>query len=837
MALKLVMKDIKLKKIGTFVCFFFASVIVYSQSITKEAEKAYWDSDYKKAVELYEAIVKKYPTSALYNHRYGVCLYETDQNLEKAEIHLKYAIKKGIKLSNFYLGKVYLKTFRFDEALDYILKYKETIKKRDERMPEVIADQAAAEEGKRLISGIEDISILGYKLVSDSTFWKYYTLSKEAGTILLPEQLPVGMCDSASVGYMTERQDRFYFSCKSTRGTDLDIYSSNKWLKEWSVPKELNNDVNSEYNEEFPFLLSDGRTLYFSSDRPGGIGGYDIYVTRLNPNTNTFLPPKNLGLPYNSPDNDYLFVTDDFQNTGFFATDRNCLKGEVALFCFTPNEYRKLVKNDNYTPSQLAVKARLYPRDSILKDGENRFPIKRKTEQKKVVSKQMDISSEKQINFVLNDSIVYFSMTQFVSDKAAGLFLLYQDTEKLLNEIKINLEGERRSLAQNPDDISPEVKDKIIDLEIKLYQAEAKKESSLKEARIEETKAIRLYGVKILDPEKTAKVEEKNDTLDVVASNNDAFNAAADKDSALILEFSTVDMENLYTKIFNPDEIKIFARYSTREILVNRKDLALMSITDSLLNNKKTDNEKVAKWFMFYGFDAPEFSKNKSFTDYIENIRIKNQVEVFKNKKGKFDLMMPLVSSVLRSAIAENDKAETRKFFDAAEVYYEDANTAFSSLQLDEGNKLENVERANSFMKKAISYVEKSLVLSYFLAERNGIWKQNNQNSKVAESTIPIEEERVDTASVKFLNKIAEPDVEAFVYRIQIGVFRNSLSKDILLKVEPVKVEDVGSGGLKRYYSGNYSTYEEAKNDLEKIKKLGFQGAFVVTFKNDKRIK
>ena len=74
--------------------------------------------------------------------------------------------------------------------------------------------------------------------------------------------------------------------------------------------------------QNYPYMLSDGVTLYFASKDTNGLGGYDIYVTRYNTHTNTYTTPENLGFPYNSSANDYLMVIDELQQVGYFATDR-----------------------------------------------------------------------------------------------------------------------------------------------------------------------------------------------------------------------------------------------------------------------------------------------------------------------------------------------------------------------------------------------------------------------------------------------------------------------------------------------------------------------------------
>ena len=96
-----------------------------------------------------------------------------------------------------------------------------------------------------------------------------------------------------------------------------------------------------EDNLNYPFMLSDGQTLYFAAKNEESLGGYDIYMTRYDNDERKYLAPENLGMPFNSPANDYLLVIDEFNNLGGFASDRNQPADSVCLYTFIPNESRR----------------------------------------------------------------------------------------------------------------------------------------------------------------------------------------------------------------------------------------------------------------------------------------------------------------------------------------------------------------------------------------------------------------------------------------------------------------------------------------------------------------
>jgi outer membrane protein OmpA-like peptidoglycan-associated protein len=98
----------------------------------------------------------------------------------------------------------------------------------------------------------------------------------------------------------------------------------------YGQPYNLGSHVNTVYRDNFPYV--DGNILYFSSDRPGGLGGLDIYMVLLDqPNAVAV----NLGEPINSPSDDFGFVIDRKNKRGFFTSDRPGGKGQDDIYYFT----------------------------------------------------------------------------------------------------------------------------------------------------------------------------------------------------------------------------------------------------------------------------------------------------------------------------------------------------------------------------------------------------------------------------------------------------------------------------------------------------------------------
>jgi len=111
-----------------------------------------------------------------------------------------------------------------------------------------------------------------------------------------------------------------YFASNMPGGIGgADLYYC-EWLNgKWSVPVNLGPTVNSTASENFPFMHPSGR-LYFSSDRPGGPGGMDVYYTSLY--HGAWDNPVAMPDPINSPDDDFAFIVGEDMSKGYFTSNR-----------------------------------------------------------------------------------------------------------------------------------------------------------------------------------------------------------------------------------------------------------------------------------------------------------------------------------------------------------------------------------------------------------------------------------------------------------------------------------------------------------------------------------
>ncbi len=108
-----------------------------------------------------------------------------------------------------------------------------------------------------------------------------------------------------------------------------DLYFSVFSNGQWSKPFNLGPKINTEGNEFFPFISSDG-VLYFSSDGHGGLGGLDIYFSV--PERGVFSSIQNMGYPVNSSKDDFGLALDSTGIKGYFSSNRSGGKGNDDLY-------------------------------------------------------------------------------------------------------------------------------------------------------------------------------------------------------------------------------------------------------------------------------------------------------------------------------------------------------------------------------------------------------------------------------------------------------------------------------------------------------------------------
>jgi Tol biopolymer transport system component len=122
-----------------------------------------------------------------------------------------------------------------------------------------------------------------------------------------------------SHGYVSDDGNQLIFASDRPGGLGgLDLYVSRKVKGDWGPAVNLGPEINTQFNEDRPFLINNGKTLFFSSQGHENLGGYDLFRSDLQSN-NLWSRPKNLGYPINTPDDNIFFMPIGDGKSGYYS--------------------------------------------------------------------------------------------------------------------------------------------------------------------------------------------------------------------------------------------------------------------------------------------------------------------------------------------------------------------------------------------------------------------------------------------------------------------------------------------------------------------------------------
>ena len=160
-----------------------------------------------------------------------------------------------------------------------------------------------------------------------------YASEKKGNVWSEPEMLPFNNLECNSVHPVTGATDSIlYFASDRPGGFGgMDLYVTEKTNGIWGTPQNLGESINTGGNEVFPFFHLDG-TLYFSSDNHGSLGGLDIFMSRKE--GENWSQPQNLQPPFNTDNDDFGFIIDLAGRNGYFSSNRPGGAGGDDIYSF-----------------------------------------------------------------------------------------------------------------------------------------------------------------------------------------------------------------------------------------------------------------------------------------------------------------------------------------------------------------------------------------------------------------------------------------------------------------------------------------------------------------------
>ncbi|MBA2611091.1 MAG: PD40 domain-containing protein [Bacteroidetes bacterium] len=330
------------------------------KEMEEDAYNALNDEDYVTAYEKFDALNSKYPTEIDYKLKLGICCLRNPERKERA-IEIFTEIKKDNPKfydSDYYLGKAYHVNYKFDESIalleTYLKERSSSINKEDKiNVEDAKLTITYCNNGKLLIKNkvIADIKNMGSPINSEDEqyvpvittdesilFFTYsgkFSIGGKLNEKMEPDKVEGKYLEDVYISY--RRPDGLYtepqgIDAINTKGNDAaiaispdgqclftfysdannsgDIQMSKLVGDEFSKPVFLNKNINTSDWEGSCSISADGRFLYFASERPGGLGGRDIWVSEKV--DGDWGPAKNMGPIINTPyDDDDPFIHPD----------------------------------------------------------------------------------------------------------------------------------------------------------------------------------------------------------------------------------------------------------------------------------------------------------------------------------------------------------------------------------------------------------------------------------------------------------------------------------------------------------------------------------------------
>lgn len=278
----------------------------------------------------------------------GKCEYELG-DYQAAREYLTAAKAKGQADAALYLGRLDYLDYDFEGARNNYASYRNLLKREKREPTEALEeDEKRLETAEGFLERVEKIAIIDSINVPRDQFFKSYKLPASAGSLNPATMLPFDdRKELSAVVYMNEDGDRMIWAETDSIG-NLHLMEAMRLTDgSWHEPTPVGESLAEGGNADYPFMMADGITLYFATDGEGSIGGYDIFVATRDPSTGEFMQPQNMGMPYNSPANDYMLAIDELNGVGWWATERNSDSDHVTVYVFVPNELRKNYDTEN----------------------------------------------------------------------------------------------------------------------------------------------------------------------------------------------------------------------------------------------------------------------------------------------------------------------------------------------------------------------------------------------------------------------------------------------------------------------------------------------------------
>lgn len=393
----------------------------------------------------------------------------------------KRRVAKAPAIPTMELARQAMAAYDFDRAEEALTKEIAALKKKKQSTLHAENLLHAAIQGRSKLHATERITIIDSVVCAADDALQAIRVSRENGRIDTYASTYHTTDSLGATLYENELANKRYLAVATPPTPEDSIASlhlavSDKIGEQWSTPVALTGLNDDDLSQNFPFLLSDGITLYYAATGPESMGGYDIFVSRADGEDGSFLSPENVGFPFNSPANDYLLVIDEFNQLGWFVTDRRQPEGQVCVYTFIPNATRE-VYGDDVTEEELRSRARISAiSDTWSLTDENEMNAARQRLADLREGKRENKAVRPDFQFVIDDQRTYAHLDDFKSTTARAKMQQWMQLSK-------NCETDATMLQRLRDNYATASAAQRVQLRQTILQLESSNETHLQQLR------------------------------------------------------------------------------------------------------------------------------------------------------------------------------------------------------------------------------------------------------------------------------------------------------------------------------------------------------------------
>lgn len=439
--------------------FFSVALALSAATVAPDEAKSLYNSgNFSAAIPLLQQQYEKNNKNGAVTEMLAVSLFKTGKAGE-ARKYFDLASKHGISESLLYLAQYKFDDYDFDGAASLLDEYEAALKRTKKELPDMARkERAVIGKAKDMFDHVEKIVVIDSITVDKADFFKAYKISKESGTLADKSVLPFAKPANETSVFIPDDGDFMMWAAADSSGI-LRLMATYKLLDgTWDKAVKFDDILNDEGDANYPYMMPDGQTMYYANNGVNSIGGYDIFITSKDSETGEFLQPQNIGMPYNSPFDDYLLVIDENTGVGWWATDRNQIPGKLTIYVYIPSDTR--VNYDAGFPHLKEVAA--------LKNFRLTWPDSANYDSLLAKINAIDRTKSKSksdFTFYVSKGVVYSTLDDFKTTEGRNLMEQYLSVVKTQNENKIKLQSLRAKFHSADKGSRQELTNQIVQAE------------------------------------------------------------------------------------------------------------------------------------------------------------------------------------------------------------------------------------------------------------------------------------------------------------------------------------------------------------------------------------